>query len=266
MPSALLSFDNLTLGYGRHPAVHHLHGDVVAGSLLAVVGPNGAGKSTLLKGIVGELPPLQGTLRLNGIDRREIAYLTQQSTLDASFPLNVFDLVAMGLWRRFGPFGGIGRDGRRQVEAALGTVGLAGLESRPIGTLSGGQLQRARFARLLLQDARLVLLDEPYAAIDAATLRDLAALVARWHAEGRTVISVLHDLEHVREAYPEALLLAREVIARGPTAAVLTAENLARARHVAEAHDLDRHAAICRREHELGPAVEEELAAPRRSA
>jgi zinc/manganese transport system ATP-binding protein len=261
VPAPILSFDNLTLGYGRHPAVHHLQGEVAAGSLLAIVGPNGAGKSTLLKGVVGELTPMQGKLRL-AVDRRDVAYLTQLSTLDASFPLTVFDLVAMGLWRAMGPLGGIGREGLRRVKDALAAVGLAGLETRPIGTLSGGQLQRARFARLLLQDAQLVLLDEPYAAIDAATTRDLAALVAGWHAEGRTVISVLHDLEHVRGAYPEALLLARELIARGPTAAVLTPANLARARQTAEAHDADQHAAICRRDPLPAIAAPQELAAP----
>lgn len=242
---ALLSISNLTLGYAHHPAVHHLHAEIEAGALLAVVGPNGAGKSSLLKGIAGEIKPMQGQLSMRGINRREIAYLTQQSTLDLAFPINVFDLVAMGLWKHTGAFGGIGRAGRLAVTRALETVGLSGLAERPIGTLSGGQLQRARFARVLLQDAPLVLLDEPYAAIDLATTRDLAALVARWHGEGRTVISVLHDLDHVRVAYPETLLLAREPIAFGPTATVLTEANLQHARRHAESAG-DRHDAICR--------------------
>lgn len=232
--SATLHFDNLTLGYAHRPAIHHLRADVRAGALLAVVGPNGAGKSSLLKGIVGELRPMQGSLRLHGVDRHEIAYLTQQSALDTSFPLTVFDFVAMGLWRRLGPFGGIDAASRQQVGRALDAVAIGGLARRSIDTLSGGQLQRARFARLLLQDARLILLDEPYAAIDSATVRDLAALVARWHAEGRTVISVLHDLDHVRAAYPETLLIAREPIAFGATAEVLSEANLAEARRRAE--------------------------------
>ena len=249
--AALISFHNLTLGYGRHPAVHHLNGEIQAGSLIAVVGPNGAGKSSLLKGIVGELPAMQGSLKLHGINRRDIAWLTQQSALDASFPITVFDLVAMGLWRRIGPFGGLGHDERHRIEDALSSVGLAGLENRAIGTLSGGQLQRARFARLMLQDAPLVLLDEPYAAIDSSTVRDLAALVARWHQEGRTVISVLHDFEHVRAAYPEVMLLSRELIARGAAAEVLSTENLARARAAAEARDTDLHT-VCAQDEEGG--------------
>ena len=244
--AALLRFDNLTLGYNRHPAVHHLQGEIVSGSLLAIVGPNGAGKSTLLKAIAGELRPLQGSIDRGGLDRRQIAYLTQQATLDQTFPIVVHDFVAMGLWREIGAFLGLGRERRRRVHEAIERVGLHGLEKRPIGALSGGQLQRALFARVMLQDAPLVLLDEPYGAIDAASVRDLAALVRQWHDEGRTVIAVLHDLAHVRQEYPETLLLARELVARGETASVLTAANLQRARQLAEGHGDGTEAAICR--------------------
>jgi zinc/manganese transport system ATP-binding protein len=241
----IVRFDNLTLGYNRHPAVHHLRGEIAAGSLLALVGPNGAGKSTLLKGIVGELRPLQGRVELLGLRRENIAYLTQQSTIDGAFPIVIHDFVAMGLWAQFGAFRGFNRMARRRIEEAIAAVGLSGLENRPIGQLSGGQLQRARFARLILQDSPLVLLDEPYGAIDVNTVRDLAALVRRWNGEGRTVISVLHDFAHVRQEYPETLLLAREVVARGATAEVLSEENLWRARHLAEAHGETPDTAIC---------------------
>jgi len=243
--SALIRFDNLTLGYNRHPAVHHLKGEIVAGSLLAIVGPNGAGKSTLLKGIVGELRPLQGHVELCGIKREHIAYLAQQSTLDGSFPIAIYDFVAMGLWAQFGAFRGFNRAARARIEEAIAAVGLSGLEDRPIGQLSGGQLQRARFARLILQDSPLVLLDEPYGAIDANTVRDLAALVRRWNDEGRTVICVLHDFAQVRQDYPETLLLAREQVARGATGEVLTEANLLRARQLAEAHGELPGAAVC---------------------
>ena len=241
----ILRFDNLTLGYNRHPAVHHLRGEVAAGSLLAVVGPNGAGKSTLLKGIVGELRPMQGCVELIGLKRERIAYLTQQSTLDTSFPIVIHDFVAMGLWAQFGAFRGFNRAAKQRIEEAIGAVGLSGLENRPIGQLSGGQQQRARFARVMLQDSPLVLLDEPYGAIDANTVRDLAALVRHWNSEGRTIISVLHDFEHVRQEYPETLLLAREMVARGATAQVLSEENLHRARHLAEVQGDFQGAAIC---------------------
>ncbi|MCP5248609.1 MAG: ABC transporter ATP-binding protein [Candidatus Accumulibacter sp.] len=246
--SPILRFDDLTLGYDRHPAVHHLHGEIAAGSLLAIVGPNGAGKSTLLKGISGELRPLQGRVERLGVQRRQIAYLSQQTTLDSSFPMVVHDFVAMGLWRAIGAFRGLDHGLRQRIAEAIDLVGLCGLESRPIGALSGGQLQRAHFARVVLQDAPLVLLDEPYGAIDAASVRDLAALVRRWHGEGRTVIAVLHDLEHVRQEYPETLLLAREIVARGATAAVLSDDHLARARQIAEGRGDEGQAAVCHAE------------------
>jgi zinc/manganese transport system ATP-binding protein len=241
--TAQLQFHDLTLGYDRHPAVHHLDGAVRTGSLTAVVGPNGAGKSTLFKGVVGVLKPLAGRIERNGVRPQDIAYLPQIAEIDRSFPINVYDMVAMGLWRAKGLAGGIGRTDRAAVEAAIAAVGLMGFEQRPIGTLSGGQLQRMLFARLLLQDARVIVLDEPFSAIDARTAADLVALVRRWHAEQRTVLAALHDLELVRANFPETLLLAREPVAWGNTAEVLTPENLSKARRMCEA--FDDEAAAC---------------------
>ena len=235
--SAALEFRNLTLGYDRHPAVHHLHGQIASGALMAVVGPNGAGKSTLFKGIVGMLKPLAGGIDLHGLRARDIAYLPQVADIDRSFPISVYDMVAMGLWRDAGLFGGIGSPERAKVRAAMSAVGLSGFEERPIGTLSGGQMQRTLFARLLLQEARVIVLDEPFNAIDAKTAADLCDLGMRWHAEKRTVIAALHDLDLVRAMFPEALLLAREPVAWGKTADVLTAENLLKARRMCEAFD-----------------------------
>jgi zinc/manganese transport system ATP-binding protein len=239
--SAALEFRNLTLGYDRHPAVHHLNGPIDAGALMAVVGPNGAGKSTLFKGIVGMIKPLAGGIDLCGARAREIAYLPQIADIDRTFPIGVFDLVAMGLWRQAGLFGGIGRGERAKVHQAIAAVGLSGFEERPIGTLSGGQMQRALFARLLLQDARVIVLDEPFNAIDTKTASDLCNLVMRWHAEKRTVIAALHDLDLVKSMFPEALLLAREPVAWGVTKDVLTAENLLKARRMCEAFDEHAH-------------------------
>lgn len=232
---AAVSFRNLSLGYDRLPAVHNLQAEIAEGSLTAIVGPNGAGKSTLLKGVIGTLAPLQGQVSLGTLRRVEIAYLPQQSDIDRSFPLSVVDLVAMGLWREIGVFGRLGRKQRNLVAAAVASVGLDGLESRLIGSLSGGQMQRALFARLLLQDARLVLLDEPFNAIDARTMVDLLDVVRRWHGEGRTVLAVLHDVETVRAHFPRTLMLARELVDHGPTSEVLTAENQFRARQMCEA-------------------------------
>jgi zinc/manganese transport system ATP-binding protein len=235
--TAQVQFRDLTLGYDRHPAVHHLDGEVPRGALMAVVGPNGAGKSTLFKGIVGVLPPLAGRIDLCGLKTRDIAYLPQAAELDRSFPINVYDLVAMGLWRRTGLFGGVGAKERDRIHHAIEAVGLTGFESRPIGTLSGGQMQRVLFARLLLQDARLIVLDEPFNSIDAKTAADLFDLVRRWHAEKRTVVAALHDLDLVRANFPDVLLLAREPVAWGAAAEVLTPDNLLKARRMCEAFD-----------------------------
>jgi zinc/manganese transport system ATP-binding protein len=241
--AAQLQFRDVTLGYDRHPAVHHLTGDVGPGALLAVIGPNGAGKSTLFRGLVGILKPLSGSIVRDGLHARDIAYLPQIADIDRSFPISVFDFVGTGLWRATGIFGGIGKAAREKIARALSVVGLTGFENRGIGTLSGGQMQRMLFARLMLQDARLIVLDEPFNAIDAKTSADLLLLVKRWHAEGRTVLAALHDMDLVRAHFPETLLLAREPVAWDVTAQVLTDANLLAARRMCEA--FDEHAAAC---------------------
>ena len=150
-----------------------LQTEITTGSLTAVVGPNGAGKSTLLKGVVGTLSPLAGSLSFGAIKKTQIAYLPQQSEIDRSFPMTVAELVAMGLWREIGAFTRVKRSHRTRMKEVISAVGLTGFETRSIGSLSGGQIQRALFARLLLQDAQLVLLDEPFNSIDTRTMNDL---------------------------------------------------------------------------------------------
>jgi zinc/manganese transport system ATP-binding protein len=233
MTTNCLTFRDLTLGYGSHPAIHHLDGIIRKGSLTAVVGANGSGKSTLMKGIVGVLKPMAGeVIRAAGV---RAAYLPQQSELDRSFPARVVDLVSLGLWPRRGLLGRYTKQDRDDVSKALMAVGLGGFEKRPIDTLSGGQLQRTLFARVLLQDADLILLDEPFNAVDAKTVGDLIALIKRWHGEERTIMVVVHDLDLVRQNFPETLLLARQPIAWGETRETLKAENLLRARRFHEA-------------------------------
>ena len=159
MGSTVIDLRDLTLGYGRHPAVHHVTGEVAQGELLALVGPNGAGKSTLLKGLMGEIKPLDGSIDLFGVSHRDIAYLPQQIDIDRSFPISVFDCTAMGLWREIGIWRGLDSSAKRKVADALTKLGILDLANRPIGALSGGQFQRVLFSRLLLQDCRLILLD-----------------------------------------------------------------------------------------------------------
>ena len=199
-----ISFDQLDLGYDALRAVSGLSTKVSKGSLTAVVGPNGAGKSTLIKAVAGLIAPLQGSLNISAKNSQDIAYLPQMSEIDRTFPITVRELVAMGMWRKVGPLGRFNRALRQELAEAISAVGLMGLEERMIGTLSGGQMQRALFARLLLQDASLVLLDEPFNAVDEKTVKDLIGLVSRWHQEGRTVLAVLHDYETVQAHFPNA--------------------------------------------------------------
>lgn len=222
-----ISVCDLSLSYSRHPAVRHLCCHFAPGSLTAVVGPNGAGKSTLLKALAGLLPPRGGRIDLGGQSVRDLAYLPQQAAIDRSFPITVQDMVSLGHWPRVGAWGALGRAQWQAVQAALAALDLADFGARPISALSVGQFQRVQFARLLLQDAPVILLDEPFTALDARTTDDLLALVRRWHIEGRTVVAVIHDLEQVRAHFPQSLLFARDPIAFGPTAQVLTSGNLA---------------------------------------
>lgn len=240
MSAPVLSLENLTVAYDRRPALHHVSGCFEPGSLTAIVGPNGAGKSTLLKTIMGLLDPAEGCVRYNGANRRrDLAYLPQQAEIDRSFPINVVDTVTAGAWRDIGVFGGVQSATRRMIEEALSAVGLAGFERRAIGSLSAGQFQRVLFARVLVQAAPVILLDEPFTSIDARTTADLLALVQRWHGEAKTVVAVLHDIEQVHQYFPHTLLLAREPIGWGPTKEVLSPANLLIMQRMSEAWDED---------------------------
>ena len=229
----MITLDNLTVSYQRHPAVHHVSGRFASGTATAIFGPNGAGKSTLLKTIMGALKPDSGSVQLHGIGRRELAYLPQQSEVDRSLPVSVIDLVSSGHWRHSGLFGKVGRQQDEASWNALVAVGLEDFATRPISALSSGQFQRVLFARILVQDARLILLDEPFNAVDARTTQDLLQLVDRWRQEGRTLVAVLHDQAQVHSHFPQTLLMAREVIAWGDTADVLTEARLRKASETA---------------------------------
>lgn len=240
-PCTDIVLENLTVGYERHPAVHHLSVRWPAGSLVAVVGPNGAGKSTLLKALAGRVPLTGG--HIHGLGGGRVAYLPQTPDIDRSFPLSVQEFVLSGLWHEVGALGWWRQSHRERASEAIAAVGLQGFERRTLDTLSGGQFQRTLFARLMLQDAPTLLLDEPFAAVDQRTTDDLLALMHRWHEQGRTQIVVLHDLATVRAHFPLTLLLAREPVAVGPTATVLTPAHLDRARGRQEA--FEDHAPVC---------------------
>jgi zinc/manganese transport system ATP-binding protein len=230
--TAVISLDQVSLGWRDKVAVRDVSGQFMQGGLYALAGPNGAGKSTLLKGLAGQLAPLKGKIQINSPQR--LAFLPQFGELDRSFPISVYDLVAMGSWRRTGAWRGLSESEHQRVQDALCQVGLQGFSERAISTLSGGQMQRALFARLIMHDAPILLLDEPFSAVDKATTDDLMVLLHRWHQQGRTVIVVLHDLHTIRQNFPETVLLAGQLVAWGDTESVLTAENLHLARHLCE--------------------------------
>lgn len=211
----------VTVRYGRRVALESVTGEFAAGSLTAVVGANGAGKSTLLAAIGGVVPLAGGVV--NCAARRRLAYLPQLTAIDRDYPLKVAELIALGGWREFGVFRAPEKGLRARATAAAETVGLAGRLERRISETSVGEFQRALFARLILQDAAVILLDEPFAAVDAPTMAVLLDQVTRWHQEGRTVIAVLHDLEVVQARFPSTLVLARRCLAWGTTEEALPA-------------------------------------------
>lgn len=221
---------DLSVSYKEWPALEKVNGVLYRGSLTAVVGPNGGGKSTFLKALTGLLKPERGQLRFHGTSFQKIAYLPQQSEIDKSFPLTVRDVIALGLCPEQGFFHRFQKDILKRADQALARVGLPSCGKRSLQALSGGQLQRVLFARLIVQDADLLLLDEPFNAVDAYTIEDLMRLIVSWQAEGRTVVVVSHDIDLVREFFPESILMAREVLGWGKTEDVVTLENLKEAK------------------------------------
>jgi zinc/manganese transport system ATP-binding protein len=207
---AMITFENVELRHGARVILSDLSGVIESGSLTALVGSNGSGKTTLLRAIAGLHPLAAGRIDRHGLDSADIALLAQGSHLDRSFPITCRDVVALAA-TRLGPFRSIGRDRLAAANAALTRVGLAEMESRPIQALSAGQFQRVLFARTIVQDAKLILLDEPFTAVDATTTRLLLSVVHDWHAQGRTVIAVLHDMDLVRRHFPNTLTLTGQM-------------------------------------------------------
>lgn len=225
---AAISLRGVGVRHGRQPAVDDVDADFARGRLHAIVGPNGAGKSSLMHALAG-LQPHTGRIDVAADLQPRIGYLPQRSQVDRGFPLSAADFAAMGLWPRLGAFRGLAGSDTRSVADVLGRLGLLPLRHRLIGELSTGQFQRLLFARLCLQDAALLLLDEPFAALDEDTTADLMRLLHAWRAEGRTVIAVLHEQALVRSHFDSALLLAGGVVAQGDAAQALSPDAWRRA-------------------------------------
>lgn len=214
--------DAVSLGYNGSPVVAGISGQFPQGSLTAIVGPNGGGKTTLLKGLLGLVKVQGGAIKAQHA-RNEMAYLPQASEVDAGFPVTVEDFVSTGLWASIGGLRKVKPSMSHLVSEALQALGLHGCATRWMDELSGGQFQRMRFARLVVQDAPVILLDEPFTGIDEETTQALLKLIVNWHAKGKTVIAVLHDLDVVRSHFPHTLAVAGHVLAWGDTPGTLAA-------------------------------------------
>ncbi len=225
-----LVVQGLTVSYGDKPAVFSLEFTIPPASMAAIVGPNGAGKSTVLKAILSIVPAVSGTITCFGRpiaeQRQHIAYVPQRASVDWDFPTSVIDVVLMGCYRKLGLFGFVTKSQRQAALACLERVGMADFADRQIGQLSGGQQQRVFLARALAQEARLYLLDEPFAGVDAATERTIIDVLQSLRSEGRTIICVHHDLTTVAEYFDHVLLINVRKIADGPIATTFNADNL----------------------------------------
>ena len=230
---AALSIRGLSVAYGDKPALSSVDAVFQQGRMSAVVGPNGAGKSTMLKAALGIIPVISGEALFFGrpLDeaRSRVAYVPQRASVDWDFPATVIDVVLMGLYRSLGPFKLIGRAQRAFALECLEEVDMVELANRQIGQLSGGQQQRVFIARALAQRADLLLLDEPFAGVDAATERTIVTLLKKLVSQGGTVVAVHHDLSTVTTYFEDVLILNIRRIANGPIEKALTEANLAEA-------------------------------------
>jgi manganese/zinc/iron transport system ATP- binding protein len=223
---------DLTVAYRTQPVLWDVDLELPEGRLIAIVGPNGAGKSTLLKAILGLVTPVTGWVQVFGepYERRRswVGYVPQRESVDWDFPTSALDVVAMGLYGQIGWFRRPGRHHRQVALECLEKVGMRELAHRQISQLSGGQQQRVFLARALAQDARLYLMDEPFAGVDATTERAILQLLQELRENGRTVVAVHHDLQTVAEYFDYVVLLNMRLVAAGPVKSTFTAENLQR--------------------------------------
>jgi len=216
-PSVCIALNNVSIRYGRTEAVRAVSGTFAEGSLVALAGPNGAGKSTLLKAIAGILKPASGHIDIAHEAEHHTAFLPQSSALQRDYPFTVLQTALTGLWPELGSGGAITEAHKTRARSVLAKLGLEDLEKRQIGALSGGQFQRLLFARVMMQDPKLILLDEPFTGLDNETTKTLVQILRLWHKEGRTVLCVLHDFLLLRRVFPETFLMDGALVASGPT-------------------------------------------------
>lgn len=225
-----LRLHDIEVKYRDRPAIQNISGHFKPSSMTAVIGPNGGGKSTLLKVIMGLIPSTKGSISYSDAIKNSVAYLPQLTQIDRNFPMTVTDLVATGYCQTYGFFRRFDGSLKDQVLSALEEVNMQDCSNRTLHSLSGGQFQRVLFARLSLQNASCILLDEPFTAMDSYTISDLVKILTKWRNQGKTLIVVNHDLDLVQDYFPETVLVARHVLGWGETDKIVTLDNLKRAR------------------------------------
>ncbi len=225
-----LSIHAVTVAYDRRPVLWDVDYDAPAGTLIAIVGPNGAGKSTLIKACLDLVPRTSGQVALWGKPYREVrarvGYVPQRESVDWDFPVSALDVVCMGRYAKIGWFRPVSKAHTEAARACLARVGIADLADRQISRLSGGQQQRVFLARALAQEADLYFMDEPFAAVDAATERAIVDVLRALRSAGKTVLVVHHDLQTVTEYFDQVILLNMRVVAAGSVRDVFTRDNL----------------------------------------
>lgn len=227
---ATLQLTDVDVSYPTRPALHNLTFSIQHGARVAVVGPNGAGKSTLFKALVGLLPIHRGEILVHGLPLGQhhdcVAYIPQREEVDWRFPVRVQDVVMMGRFGRLGWWQRPGKNDQAIVQRAMQQMGIDGLANRPIGDLSGGQQQRAFLARALAQEPHILLMDEPFNGVDAATQEATLVLLDQLHSEQVTVLVSTHDLSLAANRFEQILLLNRRLVAFGTPDQVFQPEHL----------------------------------------
>jgi ABC-type Mn2+/Zn2+ transport system ATPase subunit len=216
-----IEVDDLAAGYNGRPVLEQVCFTVEPGTRIGVLGPNGGGKTTLFKVLLGELRPLRGSLEV----RATCGYVPQTERSRLDYPVSALDVALMGTLTRIPWWRRTGRSERQRALEALAAVGLGAVAEEQFGRLSGGQRQRVLVARALVQDAQVLLLDEPFAGVDERSVEGLMDLVDTLAAEGRSILIATHDVEQT-ERWDQVLCINRRQIAFGPPDQALSLEVL----------------------------------------
>ncbi len=223
--SNAIQVENLTASYGPVPALLDISLDIPKGKLVGVIGPNGSGKSTLIKAILGFVKPDVGGVKIFGEDvaraKGQVAYVPQRGAVDWDFPITVREVAAMGRYGHRRWWQDLTAKDYEAADEALSKVRMVDFSSRQIGQLSGGQQQRVFMARALAQDAEILLLDEPFAGVDASTERAILDVLEETKQQGKTLVVVHHDLGTAAEYFDLLILLKQRLFGFGPPHHVL---------------------------------------------